>query len=247
MPEGGQIEGCQVRWTWENLEPGPQDDFTIWLIRQERWEELEAARIRAIEWPDDGGVWLDLADTYRRLILGKYRFLPGFGETYQPLGVQAAQEALRLLPGDGRPHYELAVFYLAALPENPTAEDLGPLLDELRNVAGLAPAYEGDVRDWMEFILSSDQWNSLNEKWATETAVAALTLKPSLTPAKMLKLTSTPIPSATVQPPPTPTVMQPGNITSDGRRLVILVAAGAIGLVVVGYLVVRIMRKRGGK
>src|SRR4030042_6457179 len=101
MPDGGQVDGSQGRWTWADLEPSPPDDFSIWLIRQERWEELEAARIRVSNWPDDGEAWLDLADTYRRLILGKYQILPGFGEAFQPLGVQAAQEVLRLLPGDG--------------------------------------------------------------------------------------------------------------------------------------------------
>ena len=244
MPEGEEVDGCQVRWTWENFEPTPQDDFTIWLIRQERWEELGTARMRVINWPDDGNAYLDLADTYRRLILGKYQILPGFGEIYQPMGVQAAQEALRLLPGDGRPHYELAIFYLATLPENPTAEDLAPLLDEVRIVAELAPSYEGDIRDWMEFTLSSDQWNSLNEKWATETAVAALMQTPSPTPAQMPNLTATPIPSATTQPPPT-TPPKSTETTGNGQSLVILVAAAVIGLVIVGYLVLRTRGSRG--
>ena len=235
MPPGGQIEGCQARWTWENFEPNPQDDFTIWLIRQERWEELETARIRTINWSEDGEAWLDLADTYRRLILGKYQFMASFTETYQPLGVQAAQEALRLLPEDGRPHYELAIFYLAALPENPISEDLEPVLNELGMVAKLAPSYEGDVRDWMEFILSSDLWESLNENWATETAAAVLMYVPSTTPTQML----TPIPSATVQPHLTPTAIQSENTTGNGQSLVIIAATVVIGLCVVGYLALK--------
>lgn len=232
MPDGGQVEGHQVRWTWENLEPDPQDDFSIWLIRQERWEELEAARIRVIEWPEDGEAWLNLADTYRRLILGKYQILPGFGETYQPLGVQAAQKALRLLPGDGRPHYELAIFYLSALPEDPTPEELQPVLDELKIVEELAPSYAPDVRDWLEFLVSEDQWASLNADWATQTAVAALMQTPS----------TMAIASAT--PQPLPTASQPGTITGNGQNLVIIVAASVIGLIVVGYLVLK--RRRAG-
>ena len=243
MPEGGQIEGYQVRWTWENFEPGPQDDFYIWLIRQERWEELNIARIRVINWPEDGEAWLDLSDTYRRLILGKYQIMRGFGETYQPLGVQAAQEALRFLPGDGRPHYELAIFFLAALPENPTTEDLGPLLDELRIVAELAPTYEGDVRDWMEFILSSEQWDSLIENWATETAEAALLQTPISTPSQIFTPTSTPVPSATSQPYFTPTAAQPGPIIGITQSTILIVVGAVLGICFVGYLVLK--RKRG--
>jgi hypothetical protein len=229
MPDGGQVEGHQVRWTWENLEPSPQDDFSIWLIRQERWEELETARIRVIESPEDGEAWLNLADTYRRLILGKYQILPGFGEAFQPLGVQAAQKALRLLPGDGRPHYELAIFYLSTLPENPTPEELQPVLDELKVVEELAPSYAPDVHDWLEFLLNEDQWVSLNADWATQTAVAAVMQTPS----------TMPIPSATPQPLPTATVSQPGNITGNGQNLVIIVATGVIGLIIVGYLALK--------
>jgi hypothetical protein len=242
MPEGGQIEGYQVRWTWENFEPSPQDDFYIWLIRQEVWENLEAARIRVSSWPEDGEAWLDLSDTYRRLILGKYQIIRGFGETYQPLGVQAAQEATRLLPGDGRPHYELAIFYLAALPENPTTEDLIPLLDELRIVAELAPSYEGDVRDWMEYILSSERWDSLIENWTTETAVAASLQTPMSTPSQIFTHTSTPIPSATSQPYLTPTASQPGPIIGITQSTIMIVVGAVIGICIVGYLVLKRMR-----
>jgi len=225
MPEGGQMDGCQVRWTWEDFEPGAENDFNIWLIRQERWEELETARMNVVIWPDDGERWLDLADTYRRLILGKYATLPGFGETFYPLGIQAAQEALRLLPDDGRPHYQLAFFYLAALPENPTRENLAPLLEELRLVAGTAN--EGDIRDWIEYILSSEMWASLSEEWATQTAVAMQQI-PSETVAPLPALTTTLVPGPTVTPL--------AEVPSAGQNVVIILVVGLIGGVV-GYLV----------
>jgi len=231
MPDGGQVDGYQVRWTWENLEPSPQDDFSIWLIRQERWEELEAARIRVSNWPDDGEAWLDLADTYRRLILGKYQILPGFGEAFQPLGVQAAQEVLRLLPGDGRPHYELAMFYLSALPQNPSPEDLQPFLDELHIVEELAPSYAGDVHDWFEFLTGIDSWT---DYWGTQTATAARLQTPSMTP----------IVSATSQPPATSTARQTGNTTGGGQGLILIVPVAAICLVIAGYLILK--RRRVG-
>ena len=238
LPEGEIYNGHQVRWIWEDFEPGPEDDFSIWLIRQERWEELETARMRVILWPDAES-YLDLADIYRRLILGKYQILSGFGEIYQPMGVQAAQEALRLLPGDGRPHYELAIFYLAALPENPTAEELAPLLEELRLVAELAPSSEGDVRDWMEFLLSPELWTSLSEDWATQTAVAASSQASATLLAQASAPTLTPAPSAAPRPYPMPTETSPEGFIGNGLSDVILVVAAVVGVVVVGILVLK--------
>jgi hypothetical protein len=244
MPKGGQIEGHLVHWTWTDLEPGPQDDFFIKLLLLNHWDELQAARASVAANPQDGEAWLNLASTYSMLARGKAyssaRMLPGFGEIYQPLGIHAAEEALRLMPGDGRPHYELAILYASALPENASMADLQHVMDELKIVEEVLPEYAPNIHDAMDF---------LGVFWAVETARAeassipepsATTLpiqKPILTSSR----SSTLIPSTTPQPKPTTT-----EITGNGQGLVILVAAGFIGLIVVGYLLVRIMKKRGG-
>jgi hypothetical protein len=254
MPEGGQAEGQQVRWTWVNLEPGPQDDFSIWLLLPERWDELQAARLAVKTNSEDGEAWLNLASTYQRLIFGKYQVLPGFGETYQPLGVQAAQEALRLLPGDGRPHYELAMFYLSTLPKNPSPEELKPVLGELKIVEELIPALAPNVYDMLEFYINTDpsaEWVSWSANWAAETAEAALMPAPSPTPTQKLTQPSTPTPSTTAQPPPTtpptPTATHPGKMTGNGLSLAIIVAVGLIGLIIVGFLALKRMRRSPSK
>jgi len=251
MPEGGHSEGQQVSWTWENLEPGPQDDFAIWLLLPERWDKLQSARAAVRANPEDGEARLNLADTYQRLTFWKYnRVLPGFGETYQPLGVQAAQEALRLLPGDGRPHYALAMLYLVTLPENPSPEELQPVLDELKIVEDLSPALAPNVYDMLEYYINTDpsaEWISWSANWAAETATAALMQTPSTTPTKKPTLTLTPIPSTTPQPPSTPTAGQPGKMTGNGQSLVIIVAAGVTGLIVVGYLALKRRRASASK
>jgi hypothetical protein len=133
MPEGGQVDGQQLRWTWENLEPGPQDDFSILLIKPERWEELQVARAAVKSKPGEGQAWLKLCGTYHALGLGPGgSILPGFGETYQPMAVQACQEAARLLPGDAAPHYGLAALYLSVLSQDSSPGALQPVLDELK-------------------------------------------------------------------------------------------------------------------
>jgi hypothetical protein len=248
MPEGGQIDGHQVRWTWMDLEPSPQDDFFIQLLLLNRWDELQAARAAVAANPQDGKTWLYLASTYRTLTRGKAysaaRMLPGFGDIYQPLGVQAAQEALRLMPDDGRIHYELALLYASALPENASWEDLQPVMDELKVVEELEPALAPNIHDALDF---------LGAFWAVETVRAETFSIPdqSATNLPIQKPTNTSSPSYTLIPSSTPqpqSITQPTTTETKGNGLdwILLVLAGVIGLVVIGYLLVRIMKLRGG-
>jgi hypothetical protein len=247
MPKGGQIEGHQVRWTWTDLEPGPQDDFFIKLLMLDRWDELQDARAAVAANPRDGESWLNLAYTYIMLTRGKAysaaRMLPGFGEIYQPLGVQAAEEALRLLPDDGRPHYELAILYASALPENASREDLQPVMDELKIVEAHEPALATNIHDAMDY---------LGVFWVVETARAEASSipEPSATPHPIQKPTFTPyqssnlIPSTTPQPLPTSTIITTETI-SNAQSFIILVVAGI--LVIVGYIALKRLQKRDGR
>ena len=270
MPEGGQAEGQQVRWTWENLEPGPQDDFSILLLLPERWDELQAARADVKARPSDGQAWLNLGSTYKSLIFrGQWNYqISEFGETYQPLAVQACQEAARLLPGYAEPHVELAMVYLSMLPRNPSPEALQPVLDELKLGEGLElfEALKPNFDDMLEWFLYNDAtataqsatWTVENaasevenatanagyEKTGTAEAEATLMVMSTKELIQTPTLASTPVPSTTPQPPPTavpptPTKSQPGMMTGNGQSLIIIVAAGVIGLVIVGYLVLK--------
>lgn len=249
MPKGGLIEGHQVKWTWMDFEPGPQDDFFIKLLMFNRWDELQAARSGVADNPRNGEAWLVLASTYLTLTRGNHysaaRMLPGFGEVYQPLGVHAAQEALRLMPDDGRPHYELALLYASKLPENASREDLQPALDELKIVEELLPDYAPNIHDTLDF---------LGAFWVIETAraEASTTSEPPVSTPPIQKLTLTPSPSSTLVPSSTPqlppiTTLTGAQTTGNGQSLVILVATGIIGLVVLGYLAVILLRKHTGK
>jgi hypothetical protein len=240
MPEGGQSEGHQVRWIWENFEPGPQDDFFIQLLMLNRWDELQSARAAVTANPQDGEAWLNLASTYSMLTRGRSysaaRMLPGFGEIYQSLGVQAAQEALRLLPGDGRPHYELAILYTSALPENATIEDLKPVMDELKIVEELEPALAPNIHDALDFM---------GAIWAVETARAEASSMPEPSATTAPTLTLTPVPSAT--PQPLPTVTAPAASTGSGQGIILGVLIIVIALVSGVYLVLNRMRRSVNK
>lgn len=115
MPGGGQVDGSRVRWTWENLEPGSQDDFSISMMQPEPWDDLKAARVAVRANPKDGLAWLKLCDTYYGLSYSGWHKNPGFGMTYPPLGVEACREAARFLPktapDDGQAWLQLCATY----------------------------------------------------------------------------------------------------------------------------------------
>lgn len=122
LPPGAVLEGSQVRWTWQNFEPGPEDDFSVTLLRLDRWQELETARAVVQANPQNGQAWLDLASFYHFLSLYNlglhlYRFSP----SYLPLGIEAYQKAADLLPDHPVPHAGLALLTLAQYLENKNA------------------------------------------------------------------------------------------------------------------------------
>jgi len=284
MPDGGQADGQQVRWTWENLEPGPQDDFSILMLRPERWEELKYWRGIVDEFPDFAQGWLSLATLYERFSQGLNEhghILQYFGETYQQLGVQAAQEAARLDPGALGPHYELAMLYASVLEQNPSPEELQPVWDELKIMKELNPeeaqALEPNVYDILDPVLYNDatataEWAAWSTDWANETIAATLyndatataeavswacwdafgvscddaiataesAIRAVATPT--IEATFTPEPSAT--PQPLPVVNAPAATTGSGQSviIIIIVVACVIGVVIVGYLVLKMAR-----
>jgi hypothetical protein len=265
MPEGGQAEGQQVHWTWEKLEPGPQDDFSIFLMVQEHWDELQTARLAVKANPEAGDAWLRLCGSYHMLLFGGIpgrHIGPGFGETYQPLGIQACQKAARLLPDDARPYYELAMLYLSALPQESSPEQVQPVRDEMEAMHAIDPALaqelQGNLDDMLEWVLYNDatataEWAVWSADWATETAKATLyndataTAEAECTPTPTPSPATTLIPATTPQPLPTialptPTVIQPATKLSTGQSLIVV--TGLICLAILGYLLLK--RKRTG-
>jgi len=312
IPPGGVLEGNQARWTWKNLEPGPKDDFSILLIEPGSWEALQADREAVKTRPDDGQAWFKLCTTYYyRSHQWQGVKLPANRETYQPLGVEACQEAARLLPLDAAPHYVLAGFYLSELSKNPSYKMLQPVLIELKlgqALEAVQPPSEVYLCDFWEDSSNAEcleaysanafqrtpnptWYASISEyiaetaesifinatataEWATQDAKARATLTPrpsaTASPTRKATLTSSPsatltpspsstpiplptstltplpsstrIPSTTSQPPPTilPTTAE---TASRGQGLGLFVAAGVIGLVIVGYLVGILLRR----
>lgn len=262
LPSGAVLEGNQARWTWKDFEPGPEDDFAVWLIQPGKWQELETARAEVQANPEDGQAWLDLASTYYSLSATYRNFPLIFSPSYLPPGIEAYQKAAALLPEHPAPHAGLALLTLAPYmtDKNAPPEVIQSVQDEFqiaRELEAKNPslAKEAGISRWMlvwlEDALSiyfhddataTAQSAAWSTDWAKETAEAALLETPSAMPNKKLTLTATPIPSTTPQPPPIT-----AETTGNGLSPVIIVAAGVIGLVVVGYLALKRLWKNAGK
>jgi len=263
LPPGAVLEGNQARWTWKDFEPDPEDDFAVWLIQPGKWQELETARAAVQANPEDGQAWLDLASTYYSLSATNRNSPSIFSPSYLPPGIEAYQKAAALLPEHPAPHAGLALLTLAPYmtDKNAPPEVIQFVQDEFqiaRELEAKNPslAKETGISRWMLFWLedalriyfhNDATATAQSPAWSTdrakETADAALLETPSATPNKKLTLTVTPIPSTTPQPPPTT-----AETTGNGQSPDIIVAAGVIiGLVVVGYLALKRLRKNAGK
>jgi len=262
LPAGAVLEGNQARWTWKDLEPGPQDDFVLWLLQPGKWQELENARAATQANPEDGQAWLNLASTYYSLSSNGPGFPTVFGSIYLPLGVKACQEAADLLPERPAPHAGLALLTLEQYmaDKNAPPEVLQYVQDEFQIASDLeartpSMAKETGRTRWFLTSLKSEldsyftddaaataEWAAWSTHWAEKSTAAALLETASATPTRKPTVSATPVPSTT-PPPPTATPHTTAEPTGNGQGQVILVAAGVIGLVVVGYLALKRLRK----
>jgi hypothetical protein len=274
LPANTELAGNQARWTWTDLQPGTRDDFAIWLLQPEKWQQLETARMAVQENPKAGQTWLDLAYIYYSLSRTDVYYDSVFYPSFLPPGVIAFQKAADLLPKNPAPHAGLGLFALAPYLEqgNAPAEVLQYAQDEYeivkqleaefpgwKNEAGMAAKLIGQF----EHVLDAYPNNRATSivKWTADVALlltpsAIPTRKPTSapTPTNTLTLTATqtkiptstaiPVPSTTPPPAPT-TISATSEKTGDGMTVIMITAGGVILLGVMGYLVWMRLRKKG--
>jgi hypothetical protein len=223
------------------------------------WQQLETVHKAAQANPEDGQEWLNLANVYRTLSTRGYNHPSIFSAAYLSLGVEAYQKAADLMPEHPTPRVGLAL--LSLLPymtginapsdvmgfvqmELQIAKDLEAKHPDLAEEGGLPSSFVDDVLSFNFYdITATAEFATSSTAWAKGTEAAALMLTPSQTSTREPSLTPTVAPSPTPQPSPTtptkPAVSQPGIMTGNGGNLVIILAAAVIGLIIVGYLVLK--------
>ncbi len=102
---GAVVNGREVKWHFEDLEPDRSNDFQLSIVNPAVWQNImrEQANLQAN--PNDGETWGRLGKLYKEIFfLGRdYRRDAG-GQQLYLLSVESYENAVRLLPGDGLWH-----------------------------------------------------------------------------------------------------------------------------------------------
>lgn len=251
LPEGAILEGNRARWEWKDFEPGPKDDFSIWLIDPADWDELSAARAALQADTENGARWLKLADIYWSQATVAYNAASAFSNAYLPLGIEAYQKAAALMPDHPAPHAGLGLLWLSRYTREPNAPQavMDSIQKELEACKELAskPPYNASSQDYcwpLEDALSIYTFNAsaTHELSAESTESAQKTLEPSIvlapnsTPRVENTPTTTSAPTETALPQPSATRI-PLWTASDGLNILVLMAGGIVAIIVLGYLI----------
>ena len=106
---GAAIDGNELRWHFEDLEPAAGDNFEISLVMPDVWRKalLEQDRVQAN--PQDGEAWGRLGKIYKEMIRLRrgLRQDSGGQELYQK-SVAAYEQAVTLKPDDALWHFGFA-------------------------------------------------------------------------------------------------------------------------------------------
>lgn len=105
---GGVFQGNEVRWHFENFEPGenqPVQNMEFALVAPSAWQTVLTARENVVKYPKDGEAWGMLAKAYKQIFLMNkaYRSDAGGEELYK-LSVEAYEKCLSLKPDDAQWH-----------------------------------------------------------------------------------------------------------------------------------------------
>jgi len=105
---GGKLQGNEMRWHFENFEPGPNgviDNMEFELVAPYAWQAVLKERGNVADNPNDGEAWGRLAKSYKAIFfLHKgYRTDEAGGQLYQS-SIEAYEKCLTLLPKDAEWH-----------------------------------------------------------------------------------------------------------------------------------------------
>ena len=143
---GGSVQGNEVRWHFENFEPGPDgpvQNMQFVLVEPAAWQNVLKARDNAARASNDSEAWGQLAKTYKGIFLMSkgYREDAGGTQLYQS-AVEAYEKCLALNPKDAQWHAGYADLLASRSYwdsfNGPTA-DVYHALKEIQTALSLAP------------------------------------------------------------------------------------------------------------
>ena len=210
---GGVIQGQDIRWRFDDLEPDREDDFQISLVMPSAWQKMLKERATVEANPNDGEAWGRLGKLYKEMFFYRRDFRhDGGGQELYALSVSAYETCLSLLPKDAQWHAGFAdllavhAYYSLEELQDARAEALRSM-QEIHRAQELAPN-DAKVREIAEkiYYMFPDAIQPLESGydylWLTATPEIAA---PTDAPAE-----PTIAPPATETPPPAPTTV-PAN------------------------------------
>jgi hypothetical protein len=216
---GGIFQGNEVRWHFENFEPGqdqPVQNIEFALVAPPAWQTVVTAQENVAKHPDDGEVWGMLAKAYKgALQMNKgYREDAGGQELYR-LSTEAYEKCLSLKPEDAQWHAGFADLladraYWEMWTNGVTPETIRAL-NEIHTALELAPN-DPIVREIAQNISNmfrdgmSQNGDIFDFPWLTQTPTS---LPPTLEIVLADESTLTPIPVATDTARATPVLATP--------------------------------------
>ena len=102
---GGVLQGQEIKWHFENLEPEQGNDFQLSLVMPSAWQKVLKERANVAANPNDGEAWGRLGKLYKEMFF----FRKGFrhdtgGQELYTMSVESYEKSLTLLPNDALWH-----------------------------------------------------------------------------------------------------------------------------------------------
>lgn len=211
---GGMIQGQEIRWHFDNLEPDQSNDFEISLVMPSTWQKVVKEQAILNANPKDGEAWGRLGKLYKEMYFFRrgFRHDPGGIQLYT-MSVEGYEKALTYLPNDALWHAGfadlLAVDSYYALQEgNDSRAGMLRSMQEIHRALELSPN-DAKVKEIAEkiYYFFPDAIQQLESGydylWLTATP-EFLTPTPTLVePTSMLSATTPPPFTETAVPAPT--------------------------------------------
>jgi hypothetical protein len=209
---GAVLQGREVRWHFEELEPTWENNIQVTLVTPVLWQKVLNETNNVTKNPNDGEAWGRLGKAYKEIIMmpkGYLRDDPAGLELYE-LSKQAYEKCLALLPKDSLWHAGYAdllwarYYFQIYWPEAPDPEGLyARILTELKTAIVLNPNNQL-AKELLEEIRysvpGSVEVNGLDYDFLGLTATP-------IRPTPWFDATETPVPTETAVPASsTPTI-----------------------------------------
>ena len=241
---GGEFQGNEVRWHFEEFEPGqnqPVQNMEFALVAPPAWETVLAARANVEKYPNDGEAWGMLGKAYKEVFfMGKgYREDEGGQELYQS-SVEAYETCLSLKRDDAQWHAGFADLLANRAMWDSWLSDPSPeafrALEEIRTALELAPndPIVLGIAENLTYMLPggiTQNGNAYDFPWLTQTPTAL----PPPTTIPVEESTATPLPFVTntpqpeaspanpTEPNPTPTPQRSSPVCGSAALLPLMV------------------------